>query len=357
MTYSLTKPSPPLPACPRCNSKKIRKKGTRKTRHDLRQRYGCSKCGHTFIKERKHSSYPVKLIMEGISFYNLGYSARKTRNYLKRRFDLRPPENTFRFWYASHKPICTYEQIRDQIKKICAPANLVEKLYLQHRQVYLYQLHKGKLDLLFDYPYHRSYQPLKDYLLSVPSVDFPHDLFTQSDRSSNYPVVLTAKATRKENYATKLAALALQIAPSNKKRHETLQRFMLLNDSATVAVEVPIYLVPDDFKLLSSQGFTFPFGENPITGHIDLVQLRSGFLHILDYKPEAKKEKHAVTQLTIYALALSRRTGLPVKAFKCAWFDEKDYFEFFPLPAVYPKRHLGEDKNLPGAASLTGRQK
>jgi hypothetical protein len=48
------------------------------------------------------------------------------------------------------------------------------------------------------------------------------------------------------------------------------------------------------------------------------VQLRSGFLHILDYKPEARKEKHAVTQLAMYALALSRRTGLPVKAFKCA---------------------------------------
>ena len=79
------------------------------------------------------------------------------------------------------------------------------------------------------------------------------------------------------------------------------------------------------------------YGNNPITGHIDSLQLRSGFLHILDYKPEAAKEKHAVTQLTIYALALSRRTGLPVKAFKCAWFDERDYFEFFPLPSMYPR--------------------
>ena len=72
------------------------------------------------------------------------------------------------------------------------------------------------------------------------------------------------------------------------------------------------------------------------TRHVDFLQLRSGFLHILDYKPEARKEKHAVTQLTIYSLALSRRTGLPVKAFKCASFDECDCFEFFPLPAIYP---------------------
>jgi hypothetical protein len=40
-------------------------------------------------------------------------------------------------------------------------------------------------------------------------------------------------------------------------------------------------------------------------------------------------------QLTIYALALARRIGLPLKAFKCAWFDEHDYFEFFPLQGVY----------------------
>jgi hypothetical protein len=74
----------------------------------------------------------------------------------------------------------------------------------------------------------------------VPSPDFPHDLFTQADRdrSSQYPVILEADITRKDNYATKLAALALQIAPNNKKRHETLQRFMLLNDSARIAVEV-----------------------------------------------------------------------------------------------------------------------
>jgi ATP-dependent exoDNAse (exonuclease V) beta subunit len=80
-----------------------------------------------------------------------------------------------------------------------------------------------------------------------------------------------------------------------------------------------------------------PFGDHPITGHIDFLQLRSGFLSILDYKPEARKEKHAVMQLTIYALALSRRSSLPDKAFKCARFDECDYFEFFPLPAIYPR--------------------
>jgi hypothetical protein len=38
-----------------------------------------------------------------------------------------------------------------------------------------------------------------------------------------------------------------------------------------------------------------------------------------------------------YAMALSRRTGLLVKPFKCVWFDECDYFKFFPLASIYPQ--------------------
>jgi hypothetical protein len=337
--------NPAIPRCPRCHAKAVIKKGTRNTRHEARQRWGCTRCGHTFTNlVTTHSPYPVKVIMEAMCRYNLGYSARDTVRYLTRRFHIMVPEKTFRLWYTAHKPICTYHTIRAQIAHRFEPEGLLEKHYLQHRQVYLYTLHHGKLDHLFSFSYHRAYEPIRDYLVTgVLGPEFPHELFIREDRerSSQYPVILQAEVTRKENYATKLAGLALQIAPSNIKRHETLQRFMLLNDSATIAVEVPIYLTPDDFAYFRAHGFTFPFGEHPITGHIDFLQLRSGFLHILDYKPEARKEKHAVTQLTIYAMALSRRTGIPVKAFKCAWFDEQDYFEFYPLPAIYPLRSRG----------------
>jgi hypothetical protein len=44
-----------------------------------------------------------------------------------------------------------------------------------------------------------------------------------------------------------------------------------------------------------------------------------------------------VNQLVVYALAFASSTRLPVKVLKCAWFDEKDYFEFFPLQAVRAK--------------------
>ena len=63
----------------------------------------------------------------------------------------------------------------------------------------------------------------------------------------------------------------------------------------------------------------------------------------LPNKPNAKRER-PFQQLLLYALALSRRTGLRLHDFKCAWFDERDYFEFFPLHAVYhPNKSTGSD--------------
>ena len=64
--------------------------------------------------------------------------------------------------------------------------------------------------------------------------------------------------------------------------------------------------------------------ERSITGHIDFLQVnyriascaaytlkrvRNSAVHILDYKPDARTNK-PVAQLTVYALALSRLTGI-----------------------------------------------
>jgi hypothetical protein len=59
------------------------------------------------------------------------------------------------------------------------------------------------------------------------------------------------------------------------------------------------------------------------------VQVRNGSVHILDYKPDARTNK-PIAQLTVYALALSRLTGIKPFDIKCAWFNENEYCEFFP---------------------------
>ena len=109
---------------------------------------------------------------------------------------------------------------------------------------------------------------------------------------------------------------------------------MLANDTVTVAVELAVLIGSEDINHMKHElGFDIPItlkeGEY-ITGHIDLLQVRNGSIYIMDFKPSAAKEK-PIDQLTLYALALSRLTGIRLYHMKCAWFDENNYYELFPL--------------------------
>src|SRR3546814_3398517 len=81
----------------------------------------------------------------------------------------------------------------------------------------------------------------------------PHSLFVTEDRASQgrMPFDLDGVAiAAKHNHACRIANLVLQTVTINKRRHDEIQRFMLLTDSATVAVEVPIFLTPADIAAL-----------------------------------------------------------------------------------------------------------
>ena len=330
------------PVCPKCSSKYTVKKGKRRNRMQTLQVYECSECLHRFTAGHagKNKTYPLKTILEALSTFNLGYSLTETQQQLRRRFHREIPERTISSWLTEHKELATYSRLRAAARKQYDPRALIHSVNLDHQQVYRFQVHQGKLDLLLGQADHAAFEGLKHYFASIEK-DFPHELFRVSrERSSKFPIDLHPPITRKENHATRLAALALPTSPNNRMRHETLQRFMLINDSVTVAVEIPVYLTRDDVAYYRSRRFDLPIEAEVITGHIDFLQVRNGYLHVLDYKPEARKEKHAHVQTTIYALALARRTRLPLKMFKCAWFDEKDYFEFYPLAGVYNVRSL-----------------
>jgi len=71
---------------------------------------------------------------------------------------------------------------------------------------------------------------------------------------------------------------------------------------------VPVWLTQHDLSGFRQRaGFTLPPAlDGFVTGHIDFVQVRNGLVHILDYKSNAAKERHALEQRMIHALALSR---------------------------------------------------
>jgi hypothetical protein len=236
---------------------------------------------------------------------------------------------------------------------------MVKEQALEHRQVYQYKLHQAKLALTADAIPPDAAAKMKNYLFSILD-GFPDVLFRDDDvpaldeqavapEKHPAPTAVMRSSTSdfetlplyriaKQNLANDLAAMGLLLARKNRDRHASIQDFMLANDSCTVACEVPVYLTAEEIAYYKSKGFflALPDISKPITGHIDIVQVRNGLIHLLDYKPDARKID-PVNQLVIYALAFASRARLPVKVFKCAWFDEKDYFEFFPLQAVKAK--------------------
>ncbi|MFH1960646.1 MAG: PD-(D/E)XK nuclease family protein [Patescibacteria group bacterium] len=308
------------------------------------------------------------------------------------RFSLQP--STVSAWLMEFGEYCKYQRMREFVVKKYEPKNTVVTATLAHRQLYRYRFHRAKCALMIQEEYaHRKFAPLKEFLELVPS-ECPHQYFASEGgcRASEAPITFSKKqmiVRSKVNYAVKLCQFILQSVKARTMRHEAVQKFFLFNDSVTVATEVPVYITREDllhmqtqlgFEIfnkisvregqgsedrgnvgtgtvsqsqspnrddLQKQGATPAMGQGSedisnvgtglpklITGHIDLVQIRNGQIHILDYKPNAAKEQ-PIDQLTIYAMALSRLTGLRLFEFKCAWFDEKDYFEFYPLHVLY----------------------
>ncbi|MDO8566505.1 MAG: hypothetical protein Q7S04_04995 [Candidatus Moranbacteria bacterium] len=382
--------------CPYCNSSDFVKRGVRQKKHEVVQLYLCRAegCGRTFTAERvKGKRFPLNVILDGISYYNLGLSLEQTCKILEEKFGVPVPEvagasgtlssdssNTFAptpatlaSWIEEYKPICRFERMRPYAIKLFPPQKMMEVVTMAHRQLYRFRYHRAKTLLCLEEFKNSRFGRLKEYLDNVSS-ETPHQYFQDGERMSEIRTKFdkTDMIVRsKTNFANKIAEFVLRSVPNNQERHDALQRFMIANDSVTVATEVPVYIRREDvehmenelkFKITSRpdaerpsaevDGSIEPSGEAShlgtillkgdkqerqfpklLTGHIDIVQIRNGIVHILDYKPNASKEK-PIEQLTWYALALSRLTGLRLFEFKCAWFDDKDYYEFYPLHIV-----------------------
>jgi hypothetical protein len=323
------------------------------------QIYWCKDCARhfSFLAGLKGVKYPPRVIARALCIYNLGHSQEQTARRIGAEFRIAVPRRTISEWILGYRSITTFHRLRSAAIQRFGQSMLKERT-LEHLQNYQYKVHLAKLALTADAVPRHVAAKVKSYLFGVFD-GFPDTLFRDDDipvleeqiataeKAAKPPVMrsstsdfetLPLSRIAKQNLANDLAAMGLLLARKNKDRHPSIQDFMLANDSCTIACEVPVYLTADEIGYYKSKGFfvTLPEPQKPITGHIDIVQARNGFIHLLDYKPKARTID-PVNQLVVYALALASRTRLPVKVFKCAWFDEKDYFEFFPLQAIKAK--------------------
>jgi transposase-like protein len=331
-----------LKSCPYCSGKII-KRGVRKKKFESVQIYYCKNCNKRFTSQiTKNKTYPLRVILDSLTFYNKLNSFEEISNLIKNKYGIKLTSQIISRWIEEYKGYLPFLRMREFIVKNYSKKELVEESKLIHQQIYNFKFHRTKTDLILNEEFrHFKFKSLKDFLELV-SAECPHQIFREkqeraSEKKNNFDLN-QVKIIPKKSSASMFANLVIQAVNNNKERHEVLEEFMFFNDSVTIAIEIPVLLDFEDINHYKHElGFDIPFSlkeEEYLTGHIDLIQIRNGSIYIMDFKPSAKKEK-PIAQLTLYALALSRLTGIRLYHFKCAWFDSKNYFEFFPLHVVY----------------------
>lgn len=305
--------------CPNCGSVNIIRKGRRKTKFGYRQLYYCRDCRKGFGDSKLlYKTYGPKVISSAITYYNLGNTLEESAKLTNRRFKVKISKSSVSQWLREFRNICTYHQLRPAVVKNYNEEILVSKTFIHNELAYNFKYHKPKLEILCR---EQGFSPLIGYLKRFEK-GCPKFFDEIENRCSQIKISVKVKKETRYNNACRLADFALRSCSINSQRHAAVENFMLVNDSSTVACEVPVWLWEKNLNL-------------GISGHIDLLQIRQGKIFILDFKPEAQREndQEVASQLFWYASGLSFRTSIPLRAFACAWFDDRVYYEFDPWEA------------------------
>ncbi len=191
---------------------------------------------------------------------------------------------------------------------------------LKHGWWYHYRLHEEKTARLCD----PGFASLAAYLRAM-TTSCPDEKFLFGPRSSALRFPVGFEARHAPGHEVCAYARLAQANGRGRSPHTEVQCLMLAQDAKSIATEVPLWLDEEEHALM--RRFAEP---GPLSGHIDVLRVENEKIAIWDYKPKAAKEKHAATQVYAYAVMLSRRTGIPLDAFRCGWFDETDAYLFAP---------------------------
>jgi len=204
---------------------------------------------------------------------------------------------------------------------------MIKHASFKHGWFYHYRIHEKKTENLCS----ECFATLSDYLYGIFD-RCPDDYFNSGPRSSALRIDVGASLKNEDNHSVCLLAKQGLVWNEYKTAHSNVQLFMLNFDKNTLGVEVPIWIMPEELE-----GFELFFKESlPLTGHIDVLQVKDGKIWVWDYKPKAHLEKYATTQTYFYALMLSKRTGISLENFMCGYFDEKLAFTFNPSDVKIP---------------------
>ena len=153
----------PPSACPYCGSRVITRKGVRKKKLEVVQLWRCASCKRLFTPgpaALRNKTYPIRLMLQALTLYDLGYSLNDTAKRLKSKSGRAISPSTIATWIGSHKEHTTFRRLRAEASTIYPPTQTIHSIKLYHRQVYAFAYHRSKLTLLRRKPQRRvRHQP------------------------------------------------------------------------------------------------------------------------------------------------------------------------------------------------------
>ena len=215
------------PACPHCqSSEKVVKSGTRALKEDTVQLYLCRTCQKRF-SDRKlpRTSYPPKLILAALTYYNQGHTLDMTVRTMRRKYKTKIPISTLNSWISRHEDELLFTKLRK--KYDLDPNQTIRTRRLFHPQPYLFKAHSLKLNIKG-----KQFPQLKHYINSM--LNDPKDYIFQSKDTLRCSTLaneidLPKPSIRsvKESPACRMTDLALELAKTKSERHQKVEEFFL----------------------------------------------------------------------------------------------------------------------------------
>lgn len=317
--------------CPNCGeTKQLSKYGLRETNKGPIQKYYCNGCNSYFSSsKRPYTQYPEHVILYTLEQYNRGYPVKQAKTRTGKKYHYSPPIRTIYSWINRYKDTMTFLKLRK--KYDVHPETVTTTHRLQHQQVYPFSYHSLKMHFSA-----KQFPQLRRYISWIER-SLPDKIFLKGPRASSTKIDNPLQPKKKMNLAPELTRLSLHTKTRSESTHEAVERFFLLNDSKTICTELPVFLNPEELRSSDSQ-----IGESdrpqeidllsldidtPLTGHIDMIQVRSNKIYIMDYKRNLRHPENHTSQLFLYREALHNRLSVPRKRIVPAVFNEYGYYE------------------------------
>jgi len=93
--------------------KSLPKRGTRKTASDCPAVWCKTKnAADVYRTGRQGQKISLERNIEGMSYYNLGFTLEQSCSFLKQKFNIRPEPETLSEWISQYSQLCRYERLR-----------------------------------------------------------------------------------------------------------------------------------------------------------------------------------------------------------------------------------------------------